>query len=62
MKRWCPSCVILFAVAAMLFASLAMFGNPRHSATAAADVAAATAAQTGADAPVAVVPSTAARE
>jgi hypothetical protein len=40
--------VILFAVAAMVVASLAMFGNPRHPATAAADVPVSAAPQTAA--------------
>jgi len=40
--------VILLAVAAMLVASLALFGNPRHPATAAADVPVTAAAQTAA--------------
>jgi len=46
----------------MLIASLAMFGNPRHTPTAAADVAATGAPQTAAEAAPAAVPQTAARE
>jgi hypothetical protein len=35
-----PSCVILLTIAALLVGSLALFGNPRHGATASADVSA----------------------
>ena len=46
-RRWCPSCVILLTIAALLVGSLALFGNLRHEATAAADVSASVVAQPG---------------
>jgi hypothetical protein len=39
-RRFCPACVILLIIAALLAGSVALFGNLRHPATASADVSA----------------------
>lgn len=44
-RHWCPSCVILLTIAALLVGSLALFGNPLHGATASTDVSASVLAQ-----------------
>jgi hypothetical protein len=43
-RRRCSSCLILLMIAALVAGTVALFGNPRHTATAAADVSASVAA------------------
>jgi hypothetical protein len=44
-RRWCPSCIILLTIAALLVGSLAIFGNPRHGTMVSADVSTSAGAQ-----------------
>jgi hypothetical protein len=48
-RRWCPSCVILLTIAALLVGSLALFGNLRQGAAASADVSASVVAKPAAN-------------